>query len=268
MVGRFTVDTSDREAVLESKRIVGELEQEETALWREGAKVLYDAVGFVDPTGAADLMSGALSASEGDVASMGISIFALLPLGDVAKLAKIDRIGKFVDRLISYSKRNQFAQTRARKILSTISQEIDDVLPHLPKPAADTLQKIKGKIDDFLASSGRVAPKGIVLPAVKKAVNSGIQHAGDQAVAKGLVGAAERATAIDELKVISDVISKTGFPVGTIPDPGKIISRADSVLVPFRNGAAVYEVSKNGTARLQTVLSAAEFGAAKAKQGL
>jgi hypothetical protein len=60
----------------------------------------------------------------------------------------------------------------------------------------------------------------------------------------------------------------TGFPAGTIPDPGKIISRADSVLVPFRNGAAVYEASKNGTARLQTVLSAAEFTAAKAKQGL
>jgi len=48
-------------------------------------------------------------------------------------------------------------------------------------------------------------------------------------------------------------------------DPGNIIPRTDSVLVPYRAGAAVYEVAKNGTAALRTVLSEAEFALAKLK---
>ena len=113
------------------------------------------------------------------------------------------------------------------------------------------------------------APKG--LPAVKKAINSGIVHAGDQAVTKGIVDAAGRSGVIAELKELSKSITRNGFPSGTLPDPGKAtsaISRADSVLVPFRDGAAVFEVGKNGTARLRTLLNAAELADAIKRLGL
>ena len=109
------------------------------------------------------------------------------------------------------------------------------------------------------------APKG--LPAVKKGVNSGIQHAADQAVNKGIVGAANRANVLEQLRALTKSL-KNGFPKGSVPDPGNVIPRADSVLVPFRDGAAVFEVGKNGTARLQTLLNAAEFATALKKLGL
>lgn len=106
------------------------------------------------------------------------------------------------------------------------------------------------------------------LPNVNKAVNSGIQHAGDQAVAKEIVARSERTVVINELKELSKTITKDGFPAGTVPDPGNVIARNDSVLVPYRGGAAVYEVGKNGTARLMTLLNAEEFAIALQKLGL
>lgn len=63
-------------------------------------------------------------------------------------------------------------------------------------------------------------------------------------------------------------ITSQGFPAGTVLDPGNVIQRADSVLVPFGKGAAVYEVTKKGTAILRTVLDEAQFIAAKGKLGL
>ena len=108
-------------------------------------------------------------------------------------------------------------------------------------------------------------PKG--LPAVKKGVNSGIQHAANQAVNKGIVGAADRANVLEQLRTLTKSL-KNGFPKGSVPDPGNVIPRGDSVLVPFRDGAAVFEVGKNETARLQTLLNAAEFATALKKLGL
>lgn len=69
-------------------------------------------------------------------------------------------------------------------------------------------------------------------------------------------------------RALSCSISQSGWPAGPLPDPGNIVPRSDSVLVPFRCGVAVYEVAKNGTARLQTVLSAADFIAAKGRCGI
>lgn len=101
--------------------------------------------------------------------------------------------------------------------------------------------------------------------AVSRALTSGIQHAANQAVAKGLVSPAGRAGIIDALRNLTKSILKNGFPPGTLPDP----RRLDSVLVPLRNGgAAVYEIAKNGTAHLRTVLNSAEFVHAKNILGL
>ena len=47
-------------------------------------------------------------------------------------------------------------------------------------------------------------------------------------------------------------LKRSGWPEGTIPD-----TNPDSVLVPIgKGGYAVYQVMKNGTARLETVLIA------------
>jgi hypothetical protein len=149
-----------------------------------------------------------------------------------------------------------------------------------PKEALDTFKEILTKEGLDWSKLSEAAQKEIagiaerfaidapsnVLPAVNKAVNSDIQHAADQAVKKGVL--ADKAKGLEELRKLSSKITKDGFPAGTIRDPGNVLPRLDSVLVPFGNGAAVYEVTKKGTAVLRTVLSEAEFLAAKAKLGL
>jgi hypothetical protein len=89
---------------------------------------------------------------------------------------------------------------------------------------------------------------GSGIPEVNKAVNSDINHAAEQAVNRGVYP--DKKSAADALRELSKKITAEGLPEGTIPDP----KRADSVLVPFKNGWAVYEIKKNGTAILRTVL--------------
>jgi hypothetical protein len=88
------------------------------------------------------------------------------------------------------------------------------------------------------------------LPSVTKAVNSDIVHSAEQAVARGVFGSLDKAK--EALRALGKTFKANGLPPGTIPDP----KRADSVLVPFGNGWAVYEIMKNGTAVLRTVLGA------------
>ena len=53
------------------------------------------------------------------------------------------------------------------------------------------------------------------------------------------------------LKILSDDIAKESFPDGSIKDP----SHHDRMLVPVGDdGFAVYQVGKNRTAKLKTVL--------------
>ena len=88
------------------------------------------------------------------------------------------------------------------------------------------------------------------LPAVTKAINSDIVHAAERAVERGVFNSL--AEAKEALKALGKSFKANGLPPGTISDP----KRQDSVLVPFGNGHAVYEIMKNGTAVLRTVLGA------------
>ncbi|SAK53198.1 RHS protein [Caballeronia temeraria] len=83
----------------------------------------------------------------------------------------------------------------------------------------------------------------------KKVVNSNMPHAVERAVERGVYP--DKNTASDALKALSKQIEKDGYPVGTIADT----AHADRVLVPTgNNGMAVYQVAKNGTAKIKTVL--------------
>lgn len=92
---------------------------------------------------------------------------------------------------------------------------------------------------------------GNALPAVSKAVNSNLTHAAEQAAGRGV--APSVASAANGLRELSRQITASGFPAGTTRDT----AHADRVLVPFGNaGYAVYQVAKNATAKLKTVLIA------------
>jgi len=89
------------------------------------------------------------------------------------------------------------------------------------------------------------------IPNIKKANNSNLPHAIERAVERNVFDNAKHAS--DALKGLSKNISKDGFPSNAILDT----AHPDRVLVPAgNNGMVVYQVAKNGTAKLKTVLIA------------
>lgn len=89
------------------------------------------------------------------------------------------------------------------------------------------------------------------LPNVVKAVNSNLPHAIEQGIVRGVF--ANKTEASTMLKSLTSQISKSGFPAGAFKDP----SYLDRVLVPIGNGGlAAYQVAKNGTAAIKTILIA------------
>jgi RHS repeat-associated protein len=99
---------------------------------------------------------------------------------------------------------------------------------------------------------GAAAPPSDPLPPVNKAVNTDIAHAAEQATERGIFPDAKSAG--EGLRNLTrEITPKKGFPEGSILDT----ARSDRVLVPVgKGGYAVYQVLKNGTARLKTVLIA------------
>jgi hypothetical protein len=89
------------------------------------------------------------------------------------------------------------------------------------------------------------------LPAVNKAINSNLPHAVERAVERRIFDNSEQAA--EALRNLSEKITKEGFPSNAILDT----AHSDRVLVPIgNNGMAVYQVAKNGTAKLKTILIA------------
>ncbi len=135
-------------------------------------------------------------------------------------------------------------------------------------PAAEALLRLMGvapsaakelaKLGDFRmeldikALQTTAFTLGGSIPGLKviKAVNSDIVHAAERAVERGVFPDIQSAKIA--LRDLGKKIRTDGLPAGTIADP----KRADSVLVPFGSGWAVYEIRKNGTAILRTVLGA------------
>lgn len=78
-----------------------------------------------------------------------------------------------------------------------------------------------------------------------------MSHAVERGVERGVFGTKEQAS--EMLKALAKLIKKNGVPANAIKDT----AHADRILVPVgNNGMAVYQVAKNGTAKLKTVLNA------------
>jgi RHS repeat-associated protein len=94
-----------------------------------------------------------------------------------------------------------------------------------------------------------IDPLGLACCPPKKVSNSNLPHTIERAVERGIYPDAK--TASDALKGLGKQIEKNGWPAGTIRDT----ANADRVLVPTgNNGMVVYQIAKNGTAKIKTVL--------------
>ncbi|SCM78486.1 putative Filamentous hemagglutinin family outer membrane protein [uncultured Sporomusa sp.] len=127
----------------------------------------------------------------------------------------------------------------------------DNMTWNLLGPALSTALRTGNVLGSGLGNLFSNGPSKVVLPAVKKAINSNLPHAVERAVERKVFDNSSQAS--DALKKLSEKITKEGFPSNAILDTAHV----DRVLVPVgNNGMAVYQVAKNGTAKLKTILIA------------
>ncbi len=128
------------------------VDPEEAALALEAVQIGLDVIGIFDPTGAADITSGTLALSQGNLYQAGFSFAGVFSLLEPAKVvAKLPRIAQFVDKVIDFAKRSPAAAERAVGWLRVLADGLDSVKGSLPQSVWDQLAPIRKKVDDFLA---------------------------------------------------------------------------------------------------------------------
>jgi hypothetical protein len=111
-----------------------------------------DLAGIVDPTGAADGISGLISLGRGKWIDAGISAISLIPyIGDAAKVAKIPKYAEAVATAIKLAMKDlEFART-LKPALERLKLALDKMpVPSLPAEMQHHIVKIRKEIDEFL----------------------------------------------------------------------------------------------------------------------
>lgn len=170
------------------------------------ATFALDMVGIVDPTGVADVTSGAISLWRGDWLSAGISFLGVFAgIGDLAKIGKLPKYTKSIEKAIELARRDPgFAKEIAphlKELKGVIGRLPMDKLPPDVKPF---VQRIRYQLDNYIKE----------VPVTKQAQ-----------LAKGGKEIVERSKSIEEArnKAIKWLESKGAtFGPHTKPIPGKL----------------------------------------------
>lgn len=145
---------STRQTALEQG--AGDLSAQQQALLLDLTQLTLDLVGIVDPTGAADLASGAISLSRGDWLGAAISgISALLPYaGDLAKLGKLPKLVETLGNIVNVAKTDaRFAQA-VRPMMDQLRSALRGAdFSFLPEGAQRAMRSLQAKADEFFRTA-------------------------------------------------------------------------------------------------------------------
>jgi hypothetical protein len=134
----------------------------------DGAQLVLDVTGIVDPTPISDGANALVSLFRGDFKNAAISAAAILPMGDVLKGGRIaERFGSLITKAAN--------SPAARKVLEPIIGKLGDLLgkvpvDKLPAPLRSIVESLKGKVDDYL---GAKPPNTATPPATVPGSSSG-----------------------------------------------------------------------------------------------
>ena len=129
----------------------GEAMNEDTALVLELTETGFDVTGLVDPTPCCDAGGAVCAGARGDWKGASISVVGMIPyFGDLAKLGKLAKKVKMIERVIERCRESAAFAERARPLLEAISRAIGNSLHCLPDEIADPLRKLKDLLDDYL----------------------------------------------------------------------------------------------------------------------
>jgi hypothetical protein len=116
----------------------------------DGAQLVLDVTGIVDPTPISDGANALVSLFRGDFKDAAISAAAILPMGDALKGGRIaERFGSLITKAAN--------SPAARTVLEPIVGKLGDLLGEvpidsLPAPVRSMVESLKSKVDDYLAA--------------------------------------------------------------------------------------------------------------------
>lgn len=114
-------------------------------------------VGIFEPTPFADGADGLISLFRGDLLGAGISAAGIIPyVGDLAKLGKLPKFVKIIDRALNIAKADARFAENLRPALRALRETLDAVpLDSLPRSARDQIVALRNKVDEFFRTERR-----------------------------------------------------------------------------------------------------------------
>ncbi|MFZ5662501.1 MAG: immunity protein YezG family protein [Pseudomonadota bacterium] len=130
--------------------------KEKQELLLDLGQIALDIVGIFEPTPFADLTNAGISIWRGNWLDAGLSAVGVIPyLGDAAKLGKLGKFGKVIERAVELAKLDPGFADQLRPALRKIKDAIDAApVDSLPGPARDAVRSMKGKLDEFFSGAG------------------------------------------------------------------------------------------------------------------
>ncbi len=134
---------------------------EQKELMLDLGQIGLDIVGLVDPTPVSDGLNGIVSLFRGDFLGAGISAVSMIPyIGDAAKLGKLGKWSKTIDRAISIASAapNSAMAKAMRPAIDKIADGLNaipaGVLDKLPASARNQIIEMRAKANGFLSGTG------------------------------------------------------------------------------------------------------------------
>jgi len=126
------------------------LSAEEVKLLVDFVQMTADVIGFVDPTPTCDGVSMVISLTQGDLFSATLSIISMVPfIGDAAKLGRLPKYKKVLDRVIHQVKRSDRFATLVKPFLHQLHGGLQRIPAFLPDKVADEVRSIRGVLDGY-----------------------------------------------------------------------------------------------------------------------
>jgi len=139
----------------------GDAMSEDTELVLELTETGFDIAGVVDPTPCCDAGGAVCAASRGDIKGAAISVIAMAPyIGDLAKLGKLAKKVKMIERVIERMRDSAAFAERARPLLEKIRKAIPDNLDCYPDWISGPLKSLRDKLDEALTPKKRPGTRG------------------------------------------------------------------------------------------------------------
>jgi hypothetical protein len=135
----------------EHDRTSQQLEQEKEKLLLDMTQFLLDVIGIFEPTPIADSANAIISLKRKDWLGAGLSEISILPfLGDLAKIGKLPRYSRSINKAMTLAKSDANFADRIRPLLQRLKHLLDDVpLDEIP----GSLSQIRRRIGKFLKGS-------------------------------------------------------------------------------------------------------------------